>query len=106
MSYRAGILLLQDDKIALIERHRSGLNYFTFPGGHVDEGETPERAAVREAEEELGLQVMLKKLLAQIGWHGQWQYYYLAEVIGGTFGSGRCEEMLDPLPERGTYHPM
>lgn len=106
MSYRAGIILLQDDKVALIERHRAGLHYFTFPGGHVDEGENPEQAAVRETEEELGLQVTLKQNLAQIGWHGKWQYYYLVEVTGGTFGSGRGEEILDPLPECGTYRPM
>ncbi len=59
MSYRAAILLLQDNKIALIERHRQGLHYFTFPGSHVDEGETPEQAAIRETLEELGLEVTL-----------------------------------------------
>jgi len=106
MSYRAGIILMQDNKVALIERHRAGLHYFTFPGGHVDEGETPEQAAIRETEEELGLQVTLKQNLAQISWHGKWQYYFLAEITGGTFGSGSGEEMLDPLPERGTYRPM
>lgn len=106
MSYRAGIILLQDDKVALIERHRAGLHYFTFPGGHVDEGETPEHAAIRETEEELGLHVKLKRLVAKIGWQGKWQHYYLAEMTCGIFGSGRGEEMLDPLPERGTYHPM
>ncbi|HEY5158219.1 MAG TPA: NUDIX domain-containing protein, partial [Anaerolineales bacterium] len=68
MSYRAAILLLQDDKIALIERQRAGLHYFTFPGGHVEEGETPEQAAVREAAEELGLQVVIKKMLVRMGW--------------------------------------
>lgn len=106
MSYRAGIILLQGGKVALIERQRAGLHYFTFPGGHVDEGETPEQAAVREAGEELGLQVTLKQLIAQYGWHGQWQHYYLVEVTSGTFGSGGGEEMLDPLPECGTYHPV
>ena len=57
MSYRAAILLFQGDKIALIERHRSGMHYFTFPGGHVEEGETPEQTAVREAEETFRLGV-------------------------------------------------
>ncbi len=106
MTYRAGILLLQDNKIALIERHRLGLHYFSFPGGHVEPGETPEQAAVRETEEELGLQVSLKQLIAKFAWLGNWQYYFLAEATGGTFGSGTGEEMLNPLPERGTYLPM
>jgi len=106
MSYRAGIVLLQADTVALIERQRAGLHYFTFPGGHVDKGESPEQAAIRETEEELGLQVTLKQMLAQFFWHGQYQYYYLGEVTGGTFGSGSGEEMLAPHPERGTYHPV
>jgi 8-oxo-dGTP pyrophosphatase MutT (NUDIX family) len=106
MSYRAAILLFQEDKIALIERHRSGMHYFTFPGGHVEEGETPEQAAVREAEEELGLAVFIKKHLARIGWQGKWQYYYLVETLGGTFGSGTGEEMLTPHPEKGSYQPI
>ena len=106
MSYRAAILLLQDDKIALIERHRQGFHYFTFPGGHVDKGETPEQAAVRETLEELGLEVVPKKLVAKMGWHGKWQHYYLVEVTGGTFGSGSGEEMTAAPPERGSYRPM
>ncbi len=106
MSYRAAILLLQDDKIALIERHRQGLHYFTFPGGHVDDGEAPEQAAIRETKEELGLDVVLKNLVAKIGWQGKWQYYYFAEVTGGLFGTGTGEEMHRPQPEKGTYQPM
>jgi len=106
MSYRAAILLLQDDKIALIERHRAGLHYFTFPGGHVEEGETPENAAIRETEEELGLQVVIKKLLARMSWQRRWQYYYLVEAVGGTFGTGIGEELTTPRTERGTYHPV
>ena len=106
MSYRAGVILLQAEKVALIERHRAGLHYFAFPGGHVDPGETPAQAAVRETMEELGLRVALYKLIAQYAWHGKWQYYYLAAVTGGVFGSGTGEELHNPLPERGTYTPM
>jgi 8-oxo-dGTP pyrophosphatase MutT (NUDIX family) len=106
MSYRAAILLLQEDKVALIERQRAGLHYFTFPGGHVEEGETPEQAAVRETAEELGLQVVIKKLLARMGWQGRWQYYYLVEAVGGTFGTGTGEEMIASGPERGSYLPV
>ena len=106
MSYRAAVVLIENGKVALIERHRQGLHYFTFPGGHVDPGETPEHAAVRETEEELGLKVEIRKLLAEIWWHEKPQYYYLAETVGGVFGTGQGKEMLNPLPEKGTYQPV
>ncbi len=106
MSYRSAVILLQDDKIALIERQRQGHHYFTFPGGHVEEGEPPEQTAVRETREELGLEVVIRRLVARMMWKGKWQYYYLAEIIGGTFGTGTGDEMNHPRSERGTYHPM
>jgi 8-oxo-dGTP diphosphatase len=106
MSYRAAVILIENGQLAMIERHRQGLHYFTFPGGHVDPGETPEGAAVREAEEELGLKVEIKKLLAEIWWHDKPQYYYLAETTGGTFGTGNGEEMRHPLPDKGSYEPV
>jgi 8-oxo-dGTP diphosphatase len=106
MSYRAAVVILQDDKIALIERHRAGLHYFTCPGGHVEPGETPESAAVREAKEELGLDVSIQRLLAEIWWHDRPQFYYLAESVGGNFGTGTGEEMQKPHPKKGTYQPV
>jgi 8-oxo-dGTP pyrophosphatase MutT (NUDIX family) len=106
MSYRAAIVLLKKDKIALIERHRAGLHYYTFPGGHVEAGEKPQKAAVREAKEELGLDVSVKRLLAEIWWHDKPQYYYLVEVAGGVFGTGTGEEMHGSHPAKGKYHPV
>jgi 8-oxo-dGTP diphosphatase len=105
MSYRAAIILLKDDQIALIERQRDGQHYFTFPGGHVEPGETPEQAAIRETKEELGIDVTIQRLAAVIWWHDRPQYYYLVEAAGGDFGTGTGEEMHNPLPERGTYLP-
>jgi 8-oxo-dGTP diphosphatase len=106
MSYRAAIILIENGQIALVERHRQDLHYFTFPGGHVDPGETPEQAAIREAEEELGLQVVIKRPVAEIWWHDKPQYYYLVGTLGGVFGTGTGEEMIHPEPEKGTYLPV
>ncbi len=110
MRIRAGIVLIQDGKVALIERHRAGLDYFVFPGGGVDEGETPEQAAVREAMEELGVEVAIKQKVFEIQF-GQKsrQVYFLAEQIGGEFGTGEGEEYTDADPndpEEGIYVPI
>jgi 8-oxo-dGTP pyrophosphatase MutT (NUDIX family) len=109
MRIRAGIVLIQGNKVALIERHRAGLEYFVFPGGGVDEGESPEQAAVREAMEELGIEVAIKQKVAevQLGKKSR-QIYYLVEQTGGEFGTGTGEEFMeiDPdHPQRGIYIP-
>lgn len=109
MRTRAGIILIEDGKVALIERHRAGLEYFVFPGGGVDEGETPDQAAVREAMEELGVEVVIKQKVAVIHFGQSTQIYFLAEQVGGEFGSGTGEEYTDSDPndpEEGIYIPV
>lgn len=109
MRTRAGIVLVEDGKVALIERHRAGLDYFVFPGGGVDEGETPEQAAVREAMEELGVEVAIQQKVAIIHFGQSTQVYYQAKRTGGEFGSGTGEEYTDSDPddpEEGVYVPV
>jgi len=109
MRTRAGIVLIEDNKVALIERHRAGLEYFVFPGGGVDEGETPEQAAVREAMEELGVEVAIKQKVAEIQIETSRQIYFLVDRIAGKFGTGTGEEFTDSDPNdpsEGIYVPM
>lgn len=110
MRIRAGIVLIQDGNVALIQRHRAGLDYFIFPGGGVEEGESPEKAAIREAMEELGIEVAIRQKVAviQLG-HKSRQVYFLMEQTGGQFGAGTGEEYTnaDPEgPEEGIYIPI
>jgi ADP-ribose pyrophosphatase YjhB (NUDIX family) len=76
-----------DERIVLLRRGiEPGYGRWVFPGGYVDRGETVPDAAVREALEEVNLQVRLMSL------QGLYSYrhspviivVYLAEVIGGT----------------------
>jgi len=109
MRSRAGIVLIKDNKIALVERHRAGLDYFVFPGGGVDDGEFPEQAAVREAMEELGIEVAIKQKVAEIHFEQSTQVYFLVEWIGGEFGRGTGEEFTDSNPnnpQEGIYVPI
>ena len=109
MRTRAGIVLIEDNKVALIERHRAGMDYFVFPGGGMDAGETPEQAAIREAMEELGVEVAIKQTVAMIHFDQSTQVYFLVERVSGEFGTGTGEEFTDSDPndpQEGVYVPI
>ena len=49
--------LIEDDKI-VVTKYKEGnkkVGYYDIPGGKIEEGETPEQAAIREMKEETGL---------------------------------------------------
>jgi 8-oxo-dGTP diphosphatase len=106
MRNRSAIILIEDNKLALIERYRAEKHYFAFPGGGVDKGESPQQAAIREAEEELGVVVEVKQQVAEVFFNGNTQYYFLAEKLSGEFGTGTGEEYGEYDPVHGTYHPI
>ena len=62
----AFVYLQKDNKILLLqEGGQLALGLWCIPGGHVDEGESFEQAAIREAAEESGYQVNLEKIIYQ-----------------------------------------
>jgi 8-oxo-dGTP diphosphatase len=79
------IVFNDEGKILMIERHKDGEHYFVLPGGHVDPGEVPERAAVREVMEETGMAVTVNKLLytSTDDKFDNDQYIYLCDYLGG-----------------------
>src|SRR5215510_4619005 len=88
------VILLQDEQVALIWCKEDGETFHCFPGGRLEPGESWEEAAIREAREELGVEVRLERLVAtfhltQAGSlaHGEGRYY-LATAVGGAFGTG------------------
>lgn len=53
---RARVLVTNDhDEVALLQRKVLGFTYWEVPGGHVESGESHQAAAVREIDEELGI---------------------------------------------------
>jgi 8-oxo-dGTP diphosphatase len=63
MADRACVLILYQGRVLLVRQTYRGGTFWTFPGGHIEPGETPPQAAVREAQEETGLHVRLGSLL-------------------------------------------
>jgi 8-oxo-dGTP diphosphatase len=107
MKPRAAVILIEKGRIAMIERFRAGKHYVVFPGGKIEKGETAETAARREIMEELGLDVKIGKMVAEIWYLDTPQYYFLAQRMGGEFGTGSGKEM-DSLPDspKGSHLPV
>jgi 8-oxo-dGTP pyrophosphatase MutT (NUDIX family) len=101
------VLVVIDGRLALIDRVRDGSrSYSVIPGGGVEGDETFAEAAVREAREELGLDVVVPSEPAIVlrDERGD-QQYFVAEVVGGTFGTATGPEWA-PDRNRGTYTPV
>lgn len=58
------LILIKDNKILLLRRYNTGFmdGYYSFPAGHVEPNETLTQAMVREAKEEIGIDVNQKDL--------------------------------------------
>lgn len=82
----AGILLLNsNDQIFVGERlDRPGA--WQMPQGGIDEGESPEVAALRELEEEIGVRADQVQLLAQTQ---DWVLYDLPDHLKGKMWGGK-----------------
>ena len=83
-------ILEKEDKI-LIARKAPGkplAGYFEFPGGKIEEGETPEDSLIRELMEEMNINISVKEYVGEsIYDYGSDKVIsllgYTAEIIGG-----------------------
>lgn len=105
MRDRASVVIIENQKVALIKRMNAGSVYYVFPGGGIEKGESLENGARREVFEELGVEVKVKECIAEVEYNGT-QYYFLSEIINGTFGTGQGEEYTDKERNRGIYLPV
>ena len=85
----ANVILVKNGKILLLLRRNTSSwkpNMYGPPGGHVDPGETPIQAAVRETFEESGLRVKsgdLKPLLQRSKHDFGMVYFYITDKFTG-----------------------
>ena len=68
--------------------------YYTFPGGGLEENETLEEGVIREIKEEFGIKVkVIKKLYEMYSEKfSQREYFFLCEYESGVFGTGNGPE--------------
>ena len=85
-----------DGKYLLVEEHAMGQVVLSQPGGHIETGESPEAAVVREVFEETGCHVACEELIGVYLWiHPQTRQQFLRLVFVAAFLSCEEERKLD-----------
>lgn len=84
----AGCVLLDDyGRMLLLHRSTEKSSQWELPGGKIEENELPEQAAVRELQEELGVEVRLTRALGVGEFEdGEREFAYTwfqAQIMGG-----------------------
>lgn len=105
----ARAIIIVDDEIALHKRHINGFRYYSFPGGHIKRGETPEAAVVREVREETSLDVQcgeLKYIYSSEKWGIQYFYACTSSFKQMLSLNKASSEYRDTQKGDNTYEPM
>jgi 8-oxo-dGTP pyrophosphatase MutT (NUDIX family) len=86
----------RDGRFLIVEEHSAGAVVMNHPGGHIESGESPEQAAVREALEETGCQISIDGLLGVYLWvHPLTRLQYLRIAFVGNYLSRDDNRKLD-----------
>ena len=84
-------VVLRDSRYLFIEEIANRRKVLTQPGGHIESGESPEQAVVRETLEESGCTVLCEDLVGVYLWiHPQTRQQFLRLVYSADFVS--CDE--------------
>lgn len=106
----ARAIIMKDEKFILIhrikEKEGQKIEYYVFPGGGLEMGETFEQAVVRESYEELGIKVKPEKRLYYLEENDRDEMFLLCNYLEGKIGTGEGPEFTSPdYKERGQYLP-
>lgn len=112
MRTRSAAIVIHEGKLLVLHRLRHDEEYYTFPGGGVDDGEDFGVAAVRELEEETTVIGKVKKFLYHnifINPHTRMeemdQHFFLCDYVSGKPQAGNGEEYIK-MTKENWYEPM
>lgn len=94
----AAAVIVHDGRVLLVKRRvAEGMLSWQFPAGTIEDGESPDVAAVREAHEETGLAVQPLKLLGERVHPatGRMMIYIACHVMAGDAAVVDDEELAD-----------
>ena len=87
-------IIEHEGRFLLVEEYATGRRVYSQPGGHIESGESPEEAVVRETLEETGCDIACGDLIGVYLWiHPQTRQQFLRIVYDARFL--RCDEQRE-----------
>lgn len=81
----ARAIIIDGDRILLVHRVKNGREYYIFPGGGIEPGETLTEATVREAKEETSCDVRFERTVYHVIFDNSTDNYFsICRYIAGT----------------------
>jgi len=99
---RAVGVIIRNGKVLLLRRIKNGQEYYCFPGGGIEKGETAEITMKREIKEELSLDVQSYEKLFDIVNLGGREFYFLVKNYSGEPRLGGPEK--ERMNEQNQYY--
>ncbi|OGZ29928.1 MAG: hypothetical protein A2931_00985 [Candidatus Niyogibacteria bacterium RIFCSPLOWO2_01_FULL_45_48] len=102
---RAVAVVINGGKVLIMHRIKNGKEYYNFPGGGVEKGETVEQAVLREVKEETSLEIKIEKpLYHHIYDNGGEQFFYLCRYVSGEPKLDEGNELRDMQKGGANYY--
>lgn len=80
--FSCGGVILEHNKVLLVQvKSMKGRKIWTFPKGHIEQGETPRQAALREVLEETGYKASIVKPLLKVRYAFTLKGRYVKKVV-------------------------
>ena len=116
MIFASAVIVNEAGQVLLVQESTPPVHgKYNLPGGHVEQGESPIAAAVREAEEEVGLAVTPTSLIGIYCFHAGRNFVFRADSDGAPPVANPAEilacawlspEQIASLPDDAILNPL
>lgn len=102
---RVRAVIIESDRVLVLERNRNNEHYYVFPGGGVEKGESDKEALKREMMEETSIEIEVGKKIYTDNYLNNEIDFYLCTIVSGEVAKGSGPEYTGNDKYENTIEP-